>query len=393
MLVFAYLPRFDNYKDRYGMFAAMCELGAEVRIFLGHGEHPADFSPPDRFVQLPVTSGQGVLARRKHIGQHLADLPSDRRVILHDTFIAQMAMQIRNRWTWRRRRPNVRNVLSLYSPSAAFLLEGRWRGIDREFRTTLKEWPYYLKKQIPVVLSEFLSSRAVDCVVGNSEEIVRSVSKYYRIPPPRCRCISACIDTKHYTPGPPVPAGLNIPANARTILFVGKFQRLKGITTLLRAFDLAAEQIKGLRLIMVGRPGDTEFAWFQPLIDSLKHRDGIDIREPVGSDRLLDFYRTCDVFVLPSHHEGSPRVVKEALACGCPVIASRIPGSEIIDPGEESIVFAPDYSPRTYADLIVRMLSDDSYRRQRVEAGLEVVRRLNPFAVARQYMELYESLF
>ncbi len=393
MLVFAYLPRYDSYKDRYRMFAAMCEFGAEVRMFLGHGEHPADFSPPANFVQLPVTSGQGVLARRKHIRKYLADLPSDRRVILHDTFIAQMAMQMRNRWTLRRRRPNVRNVLSLYSPSAAFLLGGRWRGIDHEFRTTLREWPYYLRKQIPVVLSEFLSSRSVDCVVGNSDEIVRSVVRYYGIPPARCCAISACINTEHYTPGPRVPERVSIPAEAKAILFVGKFQRLKGISTLMRAFDLAAERIPGLRLVMVGRPGDTEFAWFQPLIDSLKHRDGVDIREPVGSDKLLDFYRTCDVFVLPSHHEGSPRVVKEALACGCPVIGSRIPGNEIIDPDGESIVFASDYSPRTYADLIIRMLSDDSYRGQRIEAGMEVVQRLSPTAVARQYLDLYGSLF
>lgn len=393
MLVFAYLPRYDSYKDRYRMFASMCDLGAEVRMFLGHGRHPVDFAPPAGFVQIPVSSGKGAVARRSHIRKYLADLPTDRRVVLHDTFIAQMAMQIRNRWTIRRRLANVRNVLSLYSPSAAFLLGGRWRGIDREFRTTLKEWPYYLKKQIPVVLSEFISSRVVDCVVGNSDEIVRSVRRYYRVPADRCGCISACIDTNHYTPGPAIPDSLGIPPRTRTMLFVGKFQRLKGISTLMRAFDLAADRIPNLQLIMVGRPGDTEFAWFQPLVDSLRHRQAVDIREPVGSDKLIDYYRTCDVFLLPSHHEGSPRVVKEALACGCPVIASRIPGNEIIDPKGESILFASDYAPETYAELIVRVLSDDSYRRQRIEAGVEVARRLSPIAIARQYLDLYESLF
>ena len=55
-------------------------------------------------------------------------------------------------------------------------------------------------------------------------------------------------------------------------------------------------------------------------------------------------YQACDVFVLPSSREGWPNVVTEALACGCPVVASRTWGvPEILtDPSLGKMVPAGD---------------------------------------------------
>jgi teichuronic acid biosynthesis glycosyltransferase TuaC len=39
---------------------------------------------------------------------------------------------------------------------------------------------------------------------------------------------------------------------------------------------------------------------------------------------LVDYYNASDVMVLPSYHEGSPNVIKEAMACNCPIVATDV---------------------------------------------------------------------
>jgi glycosyltransferase involved in cell wall biosynthesis len=44
----------------------------------------------------------------------------------------------------------------------------------------------------------------------------------------------------------------------------------------------------------------------------------------LGGKELFELYRSCDIFVLPSHHEGFPRVIWEAMASSLPVIATKV---------------------------------------------------------------------
>jgi glycosyltransferase involved in cell wall biosynthesis len=59
-------------------------------------------------------------------------------------------------------------------------------------------------------------------------------------------------------------------------------------------------------------------------------------------NRLRDLYQEAHVAVNPSHYEGMPNVVLEAMACGLPVVASDVPGNDsLVRPGETGYLFKP----------------------------------------------------
>jgi len=374
------------------MFAAMCNHGVRVKMILLHGEHPPAGEMPEGFEQLCVPHNTNILTRRKYIRKHLIPADDGEPTIVHDTFMAQMGLYLRNRWTLRKHK-NVRNVLGLYFTTPAYFLKGQWRGKSEDAKTRLREWPFYMRRHIPVIFGELVSCHLSDMITGNSEEVVEGVRKYYRIPSARTKFISAEIDTDFYCPGPSKRKELNLPLDKKRVLYAGHFQRHKGIDTLLEAFEILTQKDKDVRLILLGDLADTGYVWFKNIMMGMSSASQIDVRDRVDSHTLRDYYRSCDVFVCPTHHEGSPRVIKEAIACGCPVITSRISGNYAIDPEGKSLVYATNWDPQEYAGLMSEVLNNPEFRQQRIGAGLEVISRLSLKATSQKYMELYKSLF
>jgi glycosyltransferase involved in cell wall biosynthesis len=74
---------------------------------------------------------------------------------------------------------------------------------------------------------------------------------------------------------------------------------------------------------------------------------------------IQDYFRAADVFVLPSRREGLPVALLEAMSCGLPCIASRLPGSTdgIITDGENGVLIEPGHA-EGIVEAIARLLGD-----------------------------------
>jgi glycosyltransferase involved in cell wall biosynthesis len=82
----------------------------------------------------------------------------------------------------------------------------------------------------------------------------------------------------------------------------------------------------------------------------------------VPYEQVPALYHAMDVFVLPSHTEGLPRVILEAQATATPPVATRVGGvSEVIDDGETGLLCAPNH-PQVLAEAIGRLASDPDLR-------------------------------
>ena len=176
---------------------------------------------------------------------------------------------------------------------------------------------------------------------------------------------------------------LNIPADAKVVLYVGRFDRRKGIETLVRA--IAKSNLRGnanLRLIIAGgyRPGESdgiERDRIQGIVKELGIESLTTFPGRLTESDLPIYYAAANVCVVPSHYEPFGLVAIEAMACRTPVVASKVGGLQFTVIPEVTGLLAPPQDENAFADAIDRILSNPAWgdhlgqmARQRVEIAL-----------------------
>jgi teichuronic acid biosynthesis glycosyltransferase TuaC len=117
---------------------------------------------------------------------------------------------------------------------------------------------------------------------------------------------------------------LGLDPDRRAVLYVGNLKRDKGVTDLVAAFVRIAAAVPEVDLEILGTgPARAE-------VEELSRRHGlaerIHLRGGRPHDEIAAWIAGCDLLALPSHAEGVPNVVLEALAAGRPVVATRVGG-------------------------------------------------------------------
>jgi glycosyltransferase involved in cell wall biosynthesis len=156
------------------------------------------------------------------------------------------------------------------------------------------------------------------------------------------------------------------------ILFVGHIYPEKNFGNLVRAFHKIARQIPH-DLVVIGRPrwkyeGDLK------LIDGLGIRRRVHFLYYVPHNNLPEIYNLASCFVLPSFYEACPLVLFEAMACGCPVVASQTGAIPEIADGA-AVLFDP-HNPEEIADAILKTLQNTESRGVLVRKGLARAKEL-----------------
>jgi D-inositol-3-phosphate glycosyltransferase len=187
-----------------------------------------------------------------------------------------------------------------------------------------------------------------------------------------------------------------------TLLFVGRIQRLKGIDVLLRAAAALRDDLGTVRVLVVGGSGEAsgtrpveeerELARLHAIVAERGLQDSVRFVGAVEQSRLAQYYRAANVTVMPSTYESFGLVAVESMACGTPVVASRVGGLATIVRDDENGALIPWRDPRLFADRIRPILTEpDLADRLRVGA-LETARRYGWDGVAEQTLRVYDDL-
>ncbi|NES80686.1 MAG: glycosyltransferase family 1 protein [Moorea sp. SIO2B7] len=194
-------------------------------------------------------------------------------------------------------------------------------------------------------------------------------------------------------------ARLGIDANAKVVFYVGRFDKRKGIETLVRAVGQSKwHEDNRLSLIIGGgsRPGRSD-GIERKRIESIVRELGISEKTHfpgrIEDDDLPLYYAAADVCVVPSHYEPFGLVAIEAMACGTPVIASDVGGLQFTVVDEETGLLAPPQNVEGFAIAIDRILSNSQWRDQLgINARKRVEEKFSWNGVASQLGELYNKL-
>lgn len=193
-------------------------------------------------------------------------------------------------------------------------------------------------------------------------------------------------------------AELGINPETKVVLYVGRFDRRKGIETLVRA--VGKSQLRGtdLKLIIGGgsRPGQSdgiERDRIEGIVEELGMSDFTVFPGRLGDEILPTYYAAADVCVVPSHYEPFGLVAIEAMASGTPVVASDVGGLQFtVVPGETGLL-APPKNDVAFAAAIDAILLDPDYRNQLGQAARKRVEsKFSWGGVAAQLSELYDEI-
>jgi glycosyltransferase involved in cell wall biosynthesis len=190
------------------------------------------------------------------------------------------------------------------------------------------------------------------------------------------------------------------PKESKQILigYVGKLRKAKGTDTLLEAFSNLARKYDHITLHLIGKQdyikeykanyGEFLIKDFPKII-----KDKITFTDLIPRKELVKYYQEFDLFVFPTRHDNLPNSVVEAMACGIPVISTKIGGiPELIGDNSPNILVNSE-NVQELEEAMEKMIITDTLRQ---EAGLynrrRIVENCSREKIITSYINLYNSL-
>ncbi|MBI5248772.1 MAG: glycosyltransferase family 4 protein [Desulfomonile tiedjei] len=213
-------------------------------------------------------------------------------------------------------------------------------------------------------LTLWVSSRAG--VVAPVSEELRNVLAAVGIAPAKLRVPRFGVDAELFRP----PTSRPNRSDSIQAVFVGALIQKKGLQDLIRA--LADPSFKHVKLVVLG-----DGVMRDRLVEECNELGLSDQVEWMGQRPqrdVADIMANSDVLILPSYTEGKPNVVKEAMASGLPVVATRVGGiPELVDDGKTGLLFTPG-DVAQLRHCLKQLIDDKDLRSRMSRAALESLR-------------------
>ena len=214
-----------------------------------------------------------------------------------------------------------------------------------------------------------------DRIIAPTQSEKSQLETLYDLNPQKIRIIPPGVNIHHFYPIPQDEAkeAIGILASDRMALFVGRIEPLKGVDTLIRAMAHVKENCVSFRcphylVIIGGDPNgeseDTtaEMSRLQSLCKTLGLDEIVVFLGKRDQNTLPYYYSAAEVVVVPSHYESFGMVALEAMACGTPVIASRVGGlAHLVKEGETGY-FVPAQDPIALSEKLRHIFVNHNLR-------------------------------
>ena len=177
----------------------------------------------------------------------------------------------------------------------------------------------------------------------------------------------------------------------KTLLAIGRLSSEKGHADLLRALARLRSSRPDLpwKLLLVGSGHEEQN--LKSLTSELQLESQVIFASQQND--VLPFYAAAHAMVLPSHTEGSPHVVLEAMSAGVPIIATNVGGVPEILENQNTAILVPPHDPDAMATAIARLLDSPENARQLAENAKQVLRdHFSHQAYAQSLIEIYRDL-
>ncbi len=219
--------------------------------------------------------------------------------------------------------------------------------------------------------------RRADAILTASDHERILLQRYYSADPGRIHTIPCGVDLTHFRPLDRAACReeLALPATSPVVLWVGRLEKLKGVDILIDA--IAGLDNPAVTLLIVG--GDDRATPLRTELEAQARAAGIAVNVrfegPIAHHCLPTYYSAADVCVVPSYYESFGLVAVEAMACGTPVVASRVGGLVTTVTDGVSGYLIPWRCPEPFAEKLEVLLENPELRANFSRAARRSVER------------------
>lgn len=271
----------------------------------------------------------------------------------------------------------------VFSPSSSGLSNGLFASIGLKVKNVAyRGTQAKVRKGDPTYYLGILNPR-VSYVICETEDIRTSLSPFFR--PDQMSVRSKPFDVEWMEDAclhPKQADGVSDDAFSLIYIAATKGRPFKGLTSLIHAVNLVDDA--KLHFVFIGDYEDSDYqlATNGPAKDRihfLGHR----------SDAIY-FIPKQNLFVLPSVRDASPRVIREAMACGLPCIVTNIPGAKELIVDDVTGILVPPSDSEKMAEAIVELMNDKAKCLRLGKAGRQ--RIIDDFSME-NYVDYFEQAF
>ena len=224
-------------------------------------------------------------------------------------------------------------------------------------------------------------ARYADLIITPTEAVAREITELGLASRDRIRVLPWFVRDFGASPNGR-PHGL--PQQEPLLLCVATLERRKNIPHLIRAFQKAAPNMPH-HLVVAGGPGSDSEA----VLKTARSNGAADRIHFVGhanTSQLAALYKHSDLSICPSLYEGFGLTLVEAMAHGCPVVATDIPAHREV--GGEAVRLVPPDDERALTHGLIDLVRDERARTELRDAGLARCRRFTELRVKRELGDL-----
>jgi glycosyltransferase involved in cell wall biosynthesis len=232
-----------------------------------------------------------------------------------------------------------------------------------------------------------------DRFIVSSQSELEMLATRFRVPRERLAVILTPIDTTAYRPWDRIEAcrAAGLKTDRRYLLFVGRLDdRIKRVSAIIRTFAPLAGRHPDTDLLIVGEGNDAER--LRALAAKLAPDRIRFLGWRSGASALAPLYSAAECLLLPSISEGFPTVIGEAMACGTPVLASRVGGvGELVIEGQTGWLLPPGDDAALAAGQAFVLANSDVVAAIRPQARSAAESRVSPAVVGALLRECFSS--
>ena len=218
-------------------------------------------------------------------------------------------------------------------------------------------------------------ARRIDAPVAVSDAAAELVHQHLGV---TCTMLYNGIELERFVPG-------RRDRRSRSVLFLGRHEKRKGLDLLLEAMAELPEDVS----VLIGGNGPDS----PRLRDQYRGDPRVVWLGHVSEATKLELLHRSSVLCAPSRHgESFGVVLLEAVAAGLPVVASDLPGYRALSNNATAARLVPPADPAALARELIRVLSDEHLADSLRTAGLQRACHFSLDGLAERYVEIYEDL-